>query len=241
VFAFSVRFGRDHACMQRGELERHLKRGLSIAAIAALVERHPSTVAYWVKKHGLEANGSELHSRKGGIPRTQLAALVEEGLSTRQIGSRLSLSQGTVRYWLRRHGLKTHGARRPERRGERGQDRARRVMRCLRHGQTEFWLDSRGTYRCLRCRSEAVSRRRRRLKALLVDEAGGRCRLCGYDRCVAALHFHHLDGDTKVFGLAERGFTRSLDIARAEAAKCALLCSNCHAEVEAGIVEAAPR
>jgi hypothetical protein len=81
-----------------------------------------------------------------------------------------------------------------------------------------------------------VSKRRRRLKAILVADSGGRCELCGYDRCVAALHFHHRDGRTKAFGLAERGYTRSLDIVRREAAKCRLLCSNCHAEVEAGIV-----
>jgi len=36
-------------------------------------------------------------------------------------------------------------------------------------------------------------------------------------------------------GLAKRGFTRSIEKMRAEAAKCVLLCSNCHAEVEAGI------
>jgi ribosomal protein L30E len=30
--------------------------------------------------------------------------------------------------------------------------------------------------------------------------------------------------------------TRSLDAVRAEAAKCVLLCANCHSEAEAGIV-----
>ena len=34
---------------------------------------------------------------------------------------------------------------------------------------------------------------------------------------------------------AARGVTRSLAAARAEAAKCVLLCANCHAEVEAGV------
>jgi ribosomal protein L30E len=51
-----------------------------------------------------------------------------------------------------------------------------------------------------------------------------------------ALHFHHIDPATKSFGLARRGITRSLERVRAEAAKCVLLCSNCHAEVEAGLV-----
>ncbi len=74
-----------------------------------------------------------------------------------------------------------------------------------------------------------------RRKRLLVDEAGGGGALCSYDRCVAALQFHHVDPDTKAFGIAYRGATRSLAAARAEAAKCVLVCSNCHAEVEVGV------
>ncbi len=78
-------------------------------------------------------------------------------------------------------------------------------------------------------------RRRRRVKQILVEEAGGRCRLCGYDRSVAGLHFHHVDPCQKQFGLAHGGMARSIERLRAEARKCVLLCSNCHAEVEAGI------
>jgi hypothetical protein len=84
-----------------------------------------------------------------------------------------------------------------------------------------------------------VSRRRRRLKEILVREAGGRCGICGYDRWVGALQFHHRDGEEKEFGLADRGLTRSLEVVRREAAKCILLCANCHSEVEAGIVKVA--
>jgi hypothetical protein len=80
-----------------------------------------------------------------------------------------------------------------------------------------------------------VNEHRRRVKQTLVAEAGGRCILCGYDRCVRALEFHHVDPATKRFGVALRGVARSLERARAEAAKCVLLCSNCHMEVEAGL------
>jgi hypothetical protein len=73
------------------------------------------------------------------------------------------------------------------------------------------------------------------VKEILVTEAGGRCRICGYDRFVGALQFHHVDPAAKEFGLSLGGVTRSLDRARAEAQKCVLLCSNCHAEVEAGM------
>jgi hypothetical protein len=76
---------------------------------------------------------------------------------------------------------------------------------------------------------------RRDAKRRLLAEAGGRCRLCGYDRYAGALEFHHLDPALKSFGLSVRGITRSLESLRDEARKCVLLCSNCHAEVEAGV------
>ena len=73
------------------------------------------------------------------------------------------------------------------------------------------------------------------MKARLVAEAGGACALCGYARYLGALEFHHRDPTQKEFGLAFGGVARSVDRLRAEAGKCVLLCSNCHAEVEGGI------
>ena len=208
-------------------------------AIGQLTGRHPTTVGYWVKRHGLAAVHRDRHGPKGGIDRETLATLVDEDLSTREIAERLGLSQSTVRHWLRKHGLRTHRAHRENSRGLRGVHPDRAVMNCARHGATEFWLEPRGRYRCLRCRCEAVSRRRRRVKEILVADAGGCCSICGYDRYVGALQFHHRDGELKEFGLGNRGLTRSLAAARAEASKCVLLCANCHSEVEAGIVKAA--
>lgn len=105
---------------------------------------------------------------------------------------------------------------------------------CRTHGTTEFVLEGRGYYRCKKCRQQRVIEWRRRTRVKLVAEAGGACLLCGYDRCIGALHFHHLDPETKEFGISVRGFTRSIEKLREEAAKCVLLCSNCHAEVESG-------
>ena len=51
-----------------------------------------------------------------------------------------------------------------------------------------------------------------------------------------ALAFHHVDPAQKEFALTQKGVTLSLQALRAEARKCVLLCSNCHAEVEDGFV-----
>ena len=83
---------------------------------------------------------------------------------------------------------------------------------------------------------ERVAAYRRRVKEILVEEAGGRCRVCGYDLYIGALHFHHLDPTLKRFAVSHAGTTGSLRSMREEARKCVLLCANCHAEVEAGLV-----
>ena len=168
------------------------------------------------------------------MERERLAALIEEGLTVRQIAARVDRGYGTVRYWMARHGLRTRAAEIRELR-RKGELPDRHDRECATHGRQPFARDASGTYRCPRCVSEAVHRRRRKLKEIVVREAGGACRLCGYDRYVGALEFHHVDPTGKRFGLAQGGLTRSLDAIREEARKCVLLCSNCHAEVEGGI------
>jgi hypothetical protein len=92
---------------------------------------------------------------------------------------------------------------------------------------------------CKRCVGEAVTRRKQKLKRILVDEAGGRCAVCGYDRCVINLTFHHVDPATKSFGMT-MAVGRSIDAFRAEARKCVLVCANCHGEIEAELIDSPP-
>jgi 5-methylcytosine-specific restriction endonuclease McrA len=97
-----------------------------------------------------------------------------------------------------------------------------------------FILEGRGYYRCKKCRMERVSEWRRRTKRRLLQTAGGACVLCGYDTYPGALQFHHIEPAEKKFSISREGVTRSFAELRAEAAKCVLLCANCHAEVEGG-------
>jgi cytochrome c553 len=90
-------------------------------------------------------------------------------------------------------------------------------------------------WRCGRCNGEAVLRRKRKVKQVLVEEAGGRCRVCGYDRCIGNLVFHHVDPGAKRFGL-DTSSGKSLAAFREEARKCVLVCANCHGEIEAGLI-----
>jgi hypothetical protein len=226
--------------MDEEKLALWLSEGLSLEQIGRLVDRHPSTVAYWLEKHGLSAVGHEKHAARGGIPRQDLEALVEANMSIAQIAEAVDRSKATVRHWLIRYGLKTHGscARGISGRASQAAKQAglaTAVMHYAHHGDTEFCLDGRGYYRRKRCRSAAVARRRRKVKTTLVQEAGGACCICGYDRTMRALHFHHLEPGQKRHEINAKGVAIALARLRIEAQKCVLLCSNCHAEVEDGI------
>lgn len=220
--------------MEREVLANWIEDGLSLDEIARRVGRHPSTVGYWVRKHGLTASGAARHGARGGLTHEVLAELVARHLTVRQIALEVDRSPTTVRYWLRRHGLRTTDKARRHPAID-GGGLVRIERRCARHGLVTHVVGVSGKSVCVPCRSEAVSRRRRRAKAILVAEAGGRCRCCGYDRSAAALQFHHVDPTTKLFALGTRGLARSIDALRAEAAKCVLVCANCHAEIEAGL------
>jgi hypothetical protein len=180
------------------------------------------------------------YAPRGAPDRIRLEQLARAGATLREIAIELDRSIATVRYWLTRWDIARPDARRSR------LDPAtapREVTRlCPRHGTATFRLDKRGTYRCVRCAQEGVAERRRRVKRILVQEAGGRCAECGYGACVAALQFHHVDRASKSFALSHEGLTRSLARAREEAQKCVLLCANCHAEVEVGVrsLEAPP-
>ncbi len=226
--------------MERDALRTMLEEGLSLAEIGRRVGRHEATVSYWARKYGLRAANAERHAARGRVSEDRLRGLVEEGRSIAQIAEELGRGKASVRHWLARYGLTTRsrrGRRVPRDVKEAQMAGVPRIVRpCPQHGETDFVLVHGGRYRCTRCASDAVARRRRRMKEILVAEAGGACCICGYDRCMRALHFHHVEPATKLREINARGAAVAIATLRAEAKKCVLLCSNCHMEVEAGIV-----
>jgi hypothetical protein len=82
-----------------------------------------------------------------------------------------------------------------------------------------------------RKRSKVILEHRRRRKRDLVEYKGGACEICGYDKCIRALEFHHKNGDDKKYALSKLGNTRSWETDREEVDKCILVCANCHREI----------
>jgi transposase len=204
---------------------------MSLEQIGRETGLHASTVAYWAKKYSLRSAGADRFAARGAPSRQQLEELAAAGATLAKMAQCLERSISTIRYWLDRWNIERPRRRR---RADPTIDPVIIERSCQRHGLTRFRLEGRGYYRCLLCRQERVSEWRRRVKRTLIAEAGGACVLCGYAACAAALQFHHLDPSQKSFALSDEGVARNMQLARAEAAKCLLLCGNCHAEVEAG-------
>lgn len=67
---------------------------------------------------------------------------------------------------------------------------------------------------------------------------GGKCSKCGYDKCLGALQFHHTNPENKHkvyrkghrIGVTNLSRQKGQRYAEQEAAKCILICANCHAE-----------
>ena len=81
----------------------------------------------------------------------------------------------------------------------------------------------------------AVAKRRKKIREMAIEYKGGKCMLCGYDRCIQALDFHHIGSTGKDFGISDKGYTRSWERVKKEIDKCILVCANCHRELHVGI------
>ena len=80
------------------------------------------------------------------------------------------------------------------------------------------------------CGSCCVTRSRRKKLRKLRDHFGGKCVICGYDKCYDALDFHHEDPlikEKSITGMAHKSFEKLVE----EAKKCILVCANCHREI----------
>jgi transcription elongation factor Elf1 len=79
--------------------------------------------------------------------------------------------------------------------------------------------------------SEYKLRFKRRKKEQAIKIFGGKCQICGYDKCMGALDFHHLDPSKKDENIGRAIIQWKWERVKPELDKCILLCSNCHREI----------
>lgn len=73
-------------------------------------------------------------------------------------------------------------------------------------------------------------------KQRAVNYKGSKCIICGYNKCLMALQFHHVNPRDKSFGISSSNW-KKWETIKKELDKCVLLCANCHVEVEYGDTE----
>ena len=71
-------------------------------------------------------------------------------------------------------------------------------------------------------------------KSLILQGFGGKCQICGYNKCDSALEFHHLDPSQKELTLSKSVY--SWDKTKQELKKCICVCANCHREIHEGLI-----
>jgi len=104
-------------------------------------------------------------------------------------------------------------------------DRANANMR--RYNKTQKYRDNRNKGR----RGWSLEQKKR-----AVEYKGGKCIVCGYSKCLAALDFHHKNPEEKDgYGTGALKSHWSWERNKRELDKCVLVCVRCHREIHAGI------
>jgi DNA-binding CsgD family transcriptional regulator len=174
-----------------------------------------------------------------------------DGFTTRHIASLLQCSAGSVLYHTNQSYKKSLLGKGVRYSGKRlDQEEQNKMLEMLESGASNMDIkkstnislstirkyrkpDQFRTYQLNR-RNKAT--RKRQIWVDLKNERHNKCELCGYDRHPKCLDFHHKNPKDKLFTISQSE-GRNIDAVYAEAAKCILVCKNCHALIHAGVIE----
>ena len=148
-----------------------------------------------------------------------LIKLIEEGLSQREMGKKLSLSQTSIRHWLSKFSLKTLD------RKDRRRLKPHFCRLCGDKNPENFYGDDKEV--CGKCHNERTKRLGKEKSKYAREKLGGKCIVCEYDKYQSALDIHHLNPKIKDKNFKSmRGW--SIERIDREIKNCVLLCRNCH-------------
>ncbi len=161
------------------------------------------------------------------MQKESLERLTTEGLSLSQISERTGKSATTIRYWIKKHGLKLL-------RGKKGKippdGRVKLLYRCKcgETDRTKFYGHKRSI--CGKCHGQYTIKKGQEKRSKALEFLGGRCKRCGYDEFGCSLDVHHLDPSKKDpnFGSMRGWGWKRIE---KEIKNCILLCKNCHGAV----------
>jgi hypothetical protein len=150
-----------------------------------------------------------------------LEKLIKEHKSTREIGSEIKIGQASVRYWLKKYGLKTD---------------YKKVVCCYKCGErdTDKFYGRKKSI-CGKCQNQNTISRGKEKRKRIIECLGRKCfnPECPGWKYYCSLDIHHLYPNKKDPNFRSmRGWSWKR-ISR-EIKNCILLCKNCHAALHNG-------
>jgi hypothetical protein len=170
-----------------------------------------------------------------------LKKYVEENKTIREISLLENKSFTTIRYWLKKHKLKTNGVC-YKNQTKKEYNGFRYCPMCGEDKKLDDFYSRRGqkgmsTY-CKVCTNKHTLDRQKSIKKKALIYKGGCCEVCGYSKCESALEFHHLNPNEKDFNISSiRQLSNFTEKIKNELDKCILVCSNCHREIHSNIIK----
>lgn len=167
------------------------------------------------------------------MKKEEIELMIGANMSIADIAENTGKSKSGIRYWLRFYKLKTNHPN--TKLGEKYiKTEDKKCPKCNIEKTKDYFYKRRdgsdfSTY-CKDCTRQDTIDRQRKLKQLCVTYKGGECSKCGYNKCIGALDFHHLNPDEKDFSIGHLKNYSFSDKIKKELDKCVLLCSNCHRE-----------
>lgn len=163
------------------------------------------------------------------MEKEELEELIKEKHGIRGICKVTGKSYTSVRYWLRKYNLSTnHSLSEVD------------YKSCPKCNQkkilSQFFskLEGLSSY-CKSCTCENTIYRIQNFKRRCIEYKGGCCSICKYNKCDAALEFHHLDPTQKDFSISGNRCRKFDNKVISELDKCILVCANCHREIHYGM------
>ncbi len=173
------------------------------------------------------------------MKKEEIELLVNKGMSTRKMGKHFGMSQTGIVHWLKKFNLVTERTR-----GFcyiKNNIKFRICSQCKEHKEinTENFImrkNNRCYSICKECKYKAQRARKSDIKQQCIEYKGGKCQNCDYNKCQAALEFHHLDPNEKDFDICQMA-EHKFEFLKKELDKCICLCANCHREIHAGLID----
>jgi len=169
--------------------------------------------------------------------------LRKKGKTYKEICKELNCSMSTVSYHCRKEKMGGHTDRLNDEQKKELQElydkigNLKKVAKIMGHAfeTVQKYVIKKEPRKKILTNSESVILWRKRVKLKLIEYKGGKCCFCNYNKCVGALHFHHVNPNEKDFNIG--GTNLSFEKLKKEVDKCVLVCSNCHSEIHEGLIK----